>query len=183
MASFPSADNTDYIRDLLNLCINPAATHKDFCDLLWFSDKNECAEMFERTFGITPFNYSFVRRRTHHRDHTAKIFEHITKPETELGTAMYWITMTIYIIRANISGPNPVNQCIDEEFLTSIYQPLVANLDTYNLSDHNCIKTILIDRIADLTPKIEHISRMYSFCDNFLRTVSCTSYVSPSTFK
>lgn len=177
MTSLPSID---YIRDLFNLCINTNAKPTDFSNLLLFSGRDECAEIFERTFGITPFNYSVTRRRTHPREHAYRIFEFINKPETEIGTAMYWVAMTIYIIRCNITGTSPINLVIDEWFYENIYSPLVANLDTYNLSDHDHIKTILNERIIDLTSKLENIC--YPFCDFYLRTVACTGYNSLIAF-
>lgn len=180
MASFPSTDNIDYIRDLFNLCININAKPTDFSNLLLFSDQNECSDIFEHKFGITPFNYSFTRRRTHPKEHAYRIFEFINKPETEIGTAMYWIAMTIYIIRCNITGPNPINLVIDEVFYENIYSPLIANLNTYNLSDHDHIKTILNERITDLTIKLNNICCPFS--DFYLRTVSCTGYNSPLAF-
>jgi hypothetical protein len=182
MTSFNSVDKNEYINKLLNLCINLSATHKDFCDLLLFSDQNECATIFENTFGITPFNYSFSRRRTHPREHAAKIFEHITKPETQLEIAIYWIAMTIYIIRVNVSGCNPVNLNIDEMFFTDIYQPLIVNLNRFDFSNHENIKAILNEHIADIKFQIEYISSRCSFSDCFLRTVSYTGYESPYAF-
>ena len=179
MASFPSADNTDYIQDLLKLCMNLSAYPEDFRKILWFSDPDECTEMFERTHRITPFNYSFNRRRTHLREHTTRIFDYIARPETEIGTALYWIAMTIYIIRANISGFNPVNLCIDEAFYKQIYMPLIHTLDTFNLRDHDHLKAVLLERIATLRPLVDELSQKHPFCDNFLRTVSCNAYNSP----
>jgi hypothetical protein len=179
MASFPSADNTDYIRALLELCLNQSATCKDFCDVLWFSDANECSEMFERKFGITPYNYSFTRRRTHIRDHTNQIFDFIKNPATTIDEALYWIAMTIFIIRDNISDGTKVNQGIDELFYNSVYMPLINNLDTLNLQDHDKIKEVLCENIPALQPVVIQLSQWLPFTDNFLRTVSSNDYTSP----
>ena len=180
MAAFHSVDNTDYIHALMNLCINNATTQKDFHDTLWISDPNECAEMFESTFGVTPFNYSATRRRTHPFDHTNKLFDFISKPEIAIETAMFWIAMTVYIIRTNISSPNPVNYVIDEEFIQEIYRPLVSDIG--DMSDHAQMKEKLISLAFTLRSKLADMRYKFSFCDFFLRTLSSSDYVSPYCF-
>ena len=181
MAAFPSANNTDYISALTNLCINNATTSKDFHDILWFSDPDECSEMFERTLGVTPFNYSATRRRTHPCDHTIKLFDFISKPEIAIETAMFWIAMTVYIIRTNISSPNPVNLVLDEEIIQEIFNPLVSDLG--DMSDHTQMKATLITRATTLRSNIDKLRYNYGFCDFFLRTVSSSDYTSPYLFQ
>lgn len=186
MSDFPSienAQNIEYLKALLKLCIDEDANEVDFQETLWISDPFECVEMFESTFGIIPYNHNFTLFRTHPSEHATKIFDYISKPETDVTNTLFWIAMSIYIIRANISSANPINLDIDEEFYTKIFKPLVTDIDISDLSNNDKFKSIITERIIHLGPKIDEISFSLTFSNSSLRTVSCSSYKSPYRYK